>query len=436
MTTRRHHVRRRSLPRPLKGERVGVRGCPHSVRSGATLTEVLMSLLIMGLGITSVFTLFPMSILRSVKSTNLTHAALLAETGREVFIYRNAELTNPPARSGFGKDFLLSYPPNNTLAVNDATIPANFTGTFVVDPVGGVNAEPFGRTPGRFGQVLRVSTLPGEPPTATTLADVQDLASSVYTSHDSWITILEDVPQLVQNITTPSVATEISFTADVDLNASILTRSSINPGTRVLVLSQDGRQSFTVDVDPNNPVPAANRLRLSRQLPTSLYSPPGTDRIGLVRVQNFERRYTYLMTMHRDELGSTTGELVVFFRRQFGDAETTYTIRATDPPDPILGIDTLNRKLTVQFGGATNVGAPSPGNYIFGTWLSKPGNPVVNGRWYRIVGVEELDSAQWESPATGPEYRLTLDRNWEGLTHPDNQPRAMLSNSVISVFDL
>ena len=46
-------------------------------RRGVTLTEVLMSLMIMSIGISSVAVLFPLSMLRSLQATQLTNAALL-----------------------------------------------------------------------------------------------------------------------------------------------------------------------------------------------------------------------------------------------------------------------------------------------------------------------------------------------------------------------
>jgi len=42
--------------------------------AGVTLTEVLMSLMIMSIGISSVMVLFPISVLRSAQSTQLTNA--------------------------------------------------------------------------------------------------------------------------------------------------------------------------------------------------------------------------------------------------------------------------------------------------------------------------------------------------------------------------
>jgi len=46
-------------------------------RQGVTLVEVLMSLMIMSIGVSSVMVLFPISVLRSVQSTQLTNAAIL-----------------------------------------------------------------------------------------------------------------------------------------------------------------------------------------------------------------------------------------------------------------------------------------------------------------------------------------------------------------------
>ncbi len=48
----------------------------QSHRTGATLVEVLMALLIMAVGVTSVFTLFPISIIKAIKANQLTNAKL------------------------------------------------------------------------------------------------------------------------------------------------------------------------------------------------------------------------------------------------------------------------------------------------------------------------------------------------------------------------
>ena len=45
-------------------------------RHGVTLTEVLMSLMIMGIGVVSLATLFPISTLRVLEATNLTNSTV------------------------------------------------------------------------------------------------------------------------------------------------------------------------------------------------------------------------------------------------------------------------------------------------------------------------------------------------------------------------
>ena len=48
-----------------------------SFRRGATLTEVLMSLMIMSIGVVSLATLFPISAARVLEASNLTNATVL-----------------------------------------------------------------------------------------------------------------------------------------------------------------------------------------------------------------------------------------------------------------------------------------------------------------------------------------------------------------------
>ena len=52
-------------------------------RGGATLVEVLMSLMVMGIGIVSVVTMFPIAALRSIQATQLTNAKMLRKNVEE-----------------------------------------------------------------------------------------------------------------------------------------------------------------------------------------------------------------------------------------------------------------------------------------------------------------------------------------------------------------
>jgi type II secretory pathway pseudopilin PulG len=372
-------------------------------RSGATLIEVLMSLMIMGLGISSVFALFPMSVLRSVKATNLTNATLLSQSARDFFIANETVIEQQPVAT----DAWLSTLPAGS-------VPSPFGGTFVVDPYGGSAAAGFGGTQGKFGEVLRVQNGLNEP---------ANPINSYVTGKDSWVTDYEDtqlqgvtantVPQAPPLTgTDPAHRLEFYQTGGVpDFNQVATNRS------RVLIYSIDGRRSLvrSLATTGTGPVPAANQLQLASALPDDMDS---IDEIGAVRLQNFERRYTCLYTINQDENGNTQSrQIAVFFRRGFGESEQTY--QATS-------FSTNKRTLTVN---NYTVGIPRPGDYIFGAWTeNKGGGRVLTfGRWYRLLLVEETATNQ---------YKLTLDRTWVGKVAAGNNPKIMFPHGVVSVFDL
>lgn len=99
-------------------------------RRGVTLTEVLMSLMIMSIGVSAVVVLFPLSVLRSVQSTQLTNAAIL-KRNIESELRQNKRLIFDP-----DGDF--------NLAVNDVgrfqAIAEHYQGPlsrhYIVDPAG------------------------------------------------------------------------------------------------------------------------------------------------------------------------------------------------------------------------------------------------------------------------------------------------------------
>jgi len=64
-------------------------------RRGVTLTEVLMSMLIMSIGVSSVAVLFPISVLRSVQATQLTNAAILMTNAKALVQMRKELIFDP-----------------------------------------------------------------------------------------------------------------------------------------------------------------------------------------------------------------------------------------------------------------------------------------------------------------------------------------------------
>jgi hypothetical protein len=364
-----------------------------------------MSLLIMGLGITSVFTLFPMSVLRSVKSTNLTNATLVSQSARDLFYASRGTLTLPPSRSDsniytHGKDgYLTTSPviPDNELA---SGVDGRFEGTYVIDPYGATLANGISSHPGKFGMVD-----PFTPNSGYGVFRVANgLSAGNVTSADSWITDYEEVPVSVD---TSGANHTITF-SDTGVADSVAT------DTRLLILSANLRQSITRGVDTAASSGGVIGLPASQGLPAAF---DAADKIGLVRIQNFEpQRYTWLATIHQPRNGSPTGQLAVFFRRSAGEAEQLYDITSFQSNNFRIAVD--------DYTG----GKPAVGDYIFGTWTVNTGGRVVrHGRWYRIQQVEDKGS---------DDYVITLDRRWVGRTQPANNPRVMFPRSVISVFDL
>lgn len=409
--------------RPVSSSAASVRRpatpCAVSGRSGVTLTEVLMSLLVMGLGITSVFTLFPMSVLRSVKSTNLTNATLLSQSARDLYLAYEDTLLIPPSPSTsttYAKDQLLTV----SIPVPDGQIPDPFIGTFVVDPYGGKVASDYGATPGKFGEqtpggagswgVLRV---------ANGLGETGNPLNSFVSSKDSWVTAFEEAPIADPvAVTAPNPTHDISFSG-IDLN------SAANSQSRVLITSANRKRSLVRELHPTTPIPSATSIRLASALPDDMNE---LSEIGTIRLQNYERRYTWLLTVHRDRNGGTTKQIVVFFRRGFGESEQLYQITGINPNPP-----DRSRKIIVT--GYTE-GIPKPGDYIFGTWEVSGTPRQHHGRWYRILLVKEVSS----STGSG-NYEITLDRSWVGGTRPGtsgngNNPMVMFPKGVVSVFDL
>ncbi len=153
----------------------------HQFRRGVTLSEVLVSLLVMSIGVIAVATLFPLSVLRTVQATQLTNAAQLrynfegmAGARPEIFagteawqagkVYAVGDLVVGATPSSFFFECTAasnprmagSLEPNwpslgNTVVDNDITWTTRGARVFVVDPLGWQNRtedlRDYGQTP-------------------------------------------------------------------------------------------------------------------------------------------------------------------------------------------------------------------------------------------------------------------------------------------------
>jgi Tfp pilus assembly protein PilV len=109
-------------------------GGPASARTGATLVEVLMSLMVMAIGIVSVITMFPLAVLRSIQATQLTNAKMLRQNAEESFRMPYQTNATPAVRfdvlnfSNGSTHFRGEWAPNTQYQVDDIVVPTRKKG--------------------------------------------------------------------------------------------------------------------------------------------------------------------------------------------------------------------------------------------------------------------------------------------------------------------
>jgi len=275
-----------------------------TARSGVTLTEVLMSLMIMSIGISAVAVLFPISVLRSVQATQLTNAAILKRNAQALLDMRQELVFDPDGDGNFDEHIgaqqelnyvvdpsgyfematgaafsTAAYATFATLSTNnDATLPNDPNLRGGADWFGNVDTdadqipEPFPVLP-RFDGGVRVATIPsnaplgfqpkgGDPEEARAL---RLLGATLSKLGDGWETQFDGLPEefvFSDGSTGTSAAlgssiVGIKFPADADLSA-VPTSTSMVPAVsgsqiisdpeicRVVVFSSDGNFSVAL----------------------------------------------------------------------------------------------------------------------------------------------------------------------------------------------
>jgi hypothetical protein len=280
------------------------RRCVHP-RSGVTLSEVLVSMLIMSVGVVSLATLFPISVIRTAQATQLTHA---------VFLRNNAEAA---VESNLG--ILNNYYPVGSAVVNIAP-----NSVAVVDPLGSQYVG------GALGGVV-TRTAGG----TTTVQAAQQLASLP----DSWSLVFEDkvTSYTASQITVSTTPTGISLS----------TSTGVPINYRLVMLDATGKFAVLKYVSS---VSGSTFGWTSSALPGGFVP-------ARVRVETQTTNYSCLWTVRK--LAASTGgtndhswvadvDVAVFFKRQFKAANTTTPVPGDETPFT----------LTFTVGGTGFDGAP------------------------------------------------------------------------------
>ncbi len=259
------------------------RGSSQS-RTGVTLTEVLMSLMIMSIGVSSVAVLFPVSTLRAIQANQLTHGAIV-KYNVEAMLQTDPKWIIDPDRDGnllehyqtpLSRNYIVDplgfynhYSDGNQKAAmifgNDGTSPAGILrrwsgGLRTLDAVV-VNEglDPFNAA------TVFPAILPGGYPSALRLQ-----ALTIATQGDGWTTDIDATPlNLISSSPNVYVGVQLPAPPDLDLT-QVATSNLLLPGTapssylipdpelyRIVLYSGDGKltQAYPLThITPTNAV--------------------------------------------------------------------------------------------------------------------------------------------------------------------------------------
>ena len=443
----------------LKHDCVSASASERNLRDGVTLTEVLVSVLVMSIGVISVAALFPIAVLRSAQATTLTSATILKQNTESV-IDVFPELVHDPDGD--------SQP--DSLADNGG-IQEHFSSNYIVDPLGLFLAYKDGRNPeidekryvgftrirsGKSNQWRRVVP-PGRGGQGswkgkgkgndddTEVADPDEAEQFLWdlcSLPDNWtevkagvvdgdsISVTEATEQGVRvlrfrfrdlsGVLDGYRVGDLQLFGAVEVNEDINANGNLDPGEDTNGNGQlESPFSFTcrvIDVDKDGTVTA-----LSPQTEFSLDETP----ISSVQLNVRDRKYTWFLTVRKNAEGEANGNIAVFFKRSFSAADEEIH-RAYDSGEAIParpGATTL--RFAPKDDDASRIAPWQPlvqtGSYIL---------DVDNMHWYRVESVTSEGSTDPELGGK-PFLEVTLDE-------PIRQrfSNAMLMRGIISVFPM
>jgi hypothetical protein len=404
------------------------RGSTHpTVRAGATLTEVLIALLIMSIGLVSLAVLFPISVLRSVKAAQFT-TATDARYNAEAMMDLYPRMIRDPGYIG-----------------------TNLTTNFIVDPLGfaivnqslPANANNFGTDPNppagsgiAAGPFPSLKRYPFFQTSALTAAQQEASADFMVTMPDSWVVQFEGPGVLPKAVPTSATGTtQIDVTG---LNASGFTAIPAGITARALIFSADGLTSqarFLTSVGSGTPQSTVDTVVWTEDKNANNALDPGEDVNGngnldhyplpasfvpggKVRIELQERRYTWLLTLRPDALGkSASVDVVVFFKRKFEVNVDEMLYQANF----LSGVNNV----TITYTAATKP-FMHKGNYIF---------DANNAFWYRISNVNDNGTGSatiyFDVPANASSPVVPT-----GANSTATYGRAMFPRNIVDVYPI
>ncbi|QDT50783.1 hypothetical protein Pan258_48650 [Symmachiella dynata] len=410
---------------------------PSAPRGGVTLVEVLMSLLVVGVGLVSVAVLFPLSILRTIEATQLTSATMVRYNAEELIDAFPGIIFDPEGDGDAAEHANTNY------IVDPFGFDVLTTLSGAAVPATGASPVPFGGVPGASGDPDVLERFPGSISTGTIIPDLitpnPSRSVNFVTQPDSWDTLLDETSSIPANylpgapsIELPGAAAAIGLTADYDgtvlgvpvYRAIFFDATGDRSHTRVLTGITNIANSVLTWADPlpNGFVPATAWLQVQERhyswfltvrrgtpSPNGLFDPGPDLQPGIAGVDDNGDTVVddagELGWAGSDDVARLSEnaqiEVVVFFNRTAENGDPM-----SDPPTganalaesayPLLAPGFQRGVATVSLDWGTN---PEPflkeGKFIF---------DPEGARWYRILKITSTGATS---------ARLDLDRGAE-----------------------
>ena len=461
------------------------------VQKGVTLTEVLMSLMIMSIGISAVAVLFPISVLRSVQATQMTNAAIL-KYNAEALVQMIPQIVFDPDGDGNITEHLrnsteqhyivdptgyfelaasgASYSTYATLSLNNnSSLPNDNSFRGLCDWFGSIDTnndgvpEPLTSIP-RYDGGIRSHTISAALPlgyapaggTAEEARALQMLASTLSKLGDGWDTAVDsladgylDASGNVQSTISGAVH-GVKLPDDLDLTglASSLTTVPVSGGTqliadpemvRVVVFSYDGRFSVAypaLEIDS-----ASHVIRWSEKTGQDLNKNGTID--SRVLPPEFNVSGNYLIGRVIVQTARTKDYNWILSVRRGSDGQcrgvdvvVTHN-KGITPDDERVFPASFNKSTSATSSPFIISVLKTSGKKLDGDVaepnLRRSGYvfDVVNCRWYRIRDYQEANVTV--GSITGPGYLVTLE---QPVVQNALDGGAMFLSGVVDVFPM
>lgn len=368
-------------------------------RSGVSLMEVLVSILIMSIGIVALTTLFPISAMRTLHATQYTHAAIVRYNAEALI---DALSTQPGATTSTG--FLASA--MGTTVTGGVTVPLVPAGSNAfIDPVGYYhpdlgNYDPKNppANPLRFGNNAN-NTLAAQLPyrfNGGVAGTTQFLTAGVYGAFenaqtlcalgDTWTILHEEIGVGVGTNTQLNV-NEVNFQK---LSSAGITSLPTAPfASRVVLFNPEGTASYAVTASNVGLGGNVNSVQLAAGVPANWQSG-----LGRVMLETQVEKYSWLVTARRDALGLFDCDIVVFYKRGYSTAdEQTYAGMGFGTANTVLPFRENSDVVAVEYVTPTATNGVLNPYFRRGGWVLD----VENARWYRILDLS-VDSTVNSKP--------------------------------------